>query len=87
MIVILVLVLLEKSLVLITHVDALIKAVIIMKEILSLAKMDATLAIVLLDRSLVQKIRVVRIAPVTLNVLLVIIVLCNHVKLQKVLAL
>jgi len=57
MVVIIVLVLLEMSLVLITPVDALIKAVIIMKEIHSLA-MDATLVLVLLDRSLVQIIRV-----------------------------
>jgi len=58
MVVIIVLVHLEMSLVLITPVDALIKAVIIMKEIHSLAQMDATVALVLLDRSLVQIIRV-----------------------------
>jgi len=39
-------------------VYALIKEVIIMKAILSLAKMDAILAIVLLDRSLAQRKRV-----------------------------
>jgi len=39
-------------------VDALIKAVIIMKEILSLPKIDATVALVLLERSFVQIIRV-----------------------------
>jgi len=47
-----------------------------MKEILSLAKMDATVALVLLDRSLVQKIRVYqRLAALTLIVILVIFVL------------
>jgi len=47
-----------------------------MKETLSLATMDATVAIVLLDRSLVQKILVYqRLAPLTLIVILVIFVL------------
>jgi len=47
-----------------------------MKEILSLAKMDATVALVLLDRSLVPKIHVYqRLAPLTLIVVLVISVL------------
>jgi len=48
MVVITVLVLLEKSLVLIPPVDALIKVVHIKKEILSLVKMDVILALVLL---------------------------------------
>jgi len=56
MVVILVLVLPDKSLVRKIHVDVIMKVIHTMKETLSLVLMDAILVVVLLDKSLVRKI-------------------------------